>query len=526
MAGPRADRRVPLRGRGGDRVDRRDPRLGQLVEFVVELASGRLGARMAPSAAADEIDAVIMGLNMLGEELQALTGDLEERVAERTRELAAAREELEHLALYDPLTGLANRTLLADRLGQAMAQAARGAAAPAVLVLDLDGFKAVNDGFGHGVGDELLVAVADRLRGAVRDGDTVARLGGDEFAIVLADASPGQVLDVAARVQRATTGPVRIRDHSCWVGASIGVCFGVRGQSADTVLGDADTAMYEVKSRARGGVGVFEPGMRQEASSRTRLAEQLRVAVSGGQLTLLYQPIVELPTGRMVAVEALVRWQHPERDLLEPDAFIGVAEDTGLVAVLDRWVLDTALAQMTHWRATVLGDDAFAVHVNVSPVELRAPGFAEDILRCLARHQVPAPDLTVEITEHQMLGEDAGTLQTMETLRVAGVGLALDDFGTGSSSLGYVRRSCVDTIKIDRSLVHGLDVDAVQHKRTAAILGVIDAFDLVAVAEGVETAGEAARLRALGARYGQGHFWCPPRSADAVMDLWRHPWPP
>ena len=509
-------------------LDQPAARLDQLVEFVVELASGRLGARLAPSPAADAIDAAIVGLNMMGEELQALTGDLEERVAERTRELAAAREELQRLALYDPLTGLANRTLLADRLGQAVTRAARGGAPPAVLVLDLDGFKAVNDGFGHGVGDQLLVAVAARLLETVRAGDTVARVGGDEFAIVVADASRAEVLDVAARVQEVMGEPTWAGGHRCWVGASIGVCFGMPGQDTDTLLGDADTAMYAVKSHARGGVRVFEPAMRQAVVERTRLADELRYATSaaGQQLSLRYQPIIELATGRVVAAEALLRWQHPERGLLRPEGFLPLAQDTGLVSALDRWVLDTAATQMAQWRATVLGDAQFAVHVNMSPLALRAPRVADHVLECLSRRGARTDDVTVEINEHQMLGEDAATLQTITALRVAGVRVAIDGFGTGAASLAYVHRSLVDTIKISRSLLHGLDDDARPHHVAAAILAVIDAFGLVAVADGVETAAEVARLRALGCRYAQGDYWGPPRSADAVMDLWRTPVPP
>ena len=497
---------------GNERTDR-------LVEFVVQLASGHLDARLEPSSASDDIDAVIVGLNMLAEELQALTVDLEERVGQRTRQLADAHEALERLALYDPLTGLANRTLLADRIGQALVRADQGATPPSVLVLDLDGFKAVNDSFGHLVGDQLLVAVAQRLRGVIREGDTVARLGGDEFAIVAEDAAPEQVLEIADRVQASMETPVQAGDQACWVGASIGVRFGVRGQSADALLRDADTAMYAVKSRMRGGVSVFEPSMHRTALSRMRLADELRVALTSDQLRVVYQPIVELVSGQVRAVEALVRWRHPTRGLLRPDAFISVAEDTGLVAALDHWVLDTAVAQVAQWRSSVLGDREFAVHVNMSPVELRAPRFAEGVVECLARHGVRAEDLTVEITENQLLGEDVPTLQTMETLRAAGVGVAIDDFGTGTSSLGYVRRSFVDTIKVDRSLVRGLDVDPQQHRVTAAILAVIDAFGLQAVAEGVETDGEAAGLLAMGCPLAQGFHWSTARSAAEITAL-------
>ena len=487
---------------------------------MLRLASGELDARLDSSSRGDDIDALVVGLNMLADELRGLTEELEERVEQRTSQLATAHAELEHLALYDPLTNLANRTLLADRIRQAMLRADRGAEAPAVLVLDLDGFKAVNDSFGHLVGDELLVTLAGRLRAVVREGDTVARLGGDEFAVVVVDASDEQVLEIAERIGVAMAAPVVTGAQTCWVSASVGVRFGTRGQTGDTFLRDADTAMYAAKSRSRGGVSVFEPSMHAAALSRLRQADELRAALgSTDQLFVLYQPVIELATGRVAGAEALVRWAHPERGLLMPDVFVPLAEDSGLVAALDRFVLDAALVQVARWRSTVLGDHDFAVHVNVSPVELRAPRFAEGVLGRLDAHGVRTADVTVEITENQLLGEDVPTLQAMDMLRAAGVGIAIDDFGTGSSSLGYVRRSFVDTIKVDRSLVRGLDDTEAQHGVAAAVIGVVDAFGLQAVAEGVETAGEAASLLALGCRYGQGYHWSLPLTADALTPL-------
>ncbi|WP_018331956.1 putative bifunctional diguanylate cyclase/phosphodiesterase [Actinomycetospora chiangmaiensis] len=488
-------------------------RLDELAGFVVELASGRLDARLTPSHESDDIDAIVVGLNMLAEELQGLTVDLEGRVEARTRELADAHAALESLAHSDPLTGLANRTLLHQRLRQVE----RSSAVPAVLVLDLDGFKAVNDSFGHEVGDALLVAVADRLRGVVRETDTVARLGGDEFAILVHDASPGQALDIAERIRTVLAAPVVVQGRTCWVSASVGVRLGGRcGDSTDDFLRDADTAMYRAKSRSRGGVSVFAPSMRREAQARTRLADELRTALITGQLVVLYQPIMDLETDRVVAVEALARWRHPERGFLTPDVFLSVAEDTGLITALDLWVLETAAAQVARWRADVLGDAPFTVHVNVSPVELRAPRFVEDIVECTRRHGLAPQDITLEITEHRLLGDDTLTRDALGELRAAGVGVAIDDFGTGSSSLGYARRAFVDEVKIDRSLVSDLDVDEHQLRITTAILVMAHAFDLVPIAEGVQTAGEAEALRRLGCRYGQGWFWSPPVPATEL----------
>ena len=495
--------------------DAADGRLDRLVDHVVQLASGDLGARLVPSPAGDRIDAVVVGINMLAEELEWLNQDLEGRVADRTRQLEDAQRQLERLALYDPLTGLANRTLFTDRVARAVARAERGAAPPALLLLDLDGFKSVNDGFGHATGDLLLVEVARRLVGVVREDDTVARLGGDEFAVVLCDATTEEALDLADRIQAALVRPVQTPEGSCWVGASIGVAVEGRGQGPDVLLRNADVAMYAAKA-AGGGVELYRPAMHAAALSRVRTADELRTALGQGQLELHYQPIVDLRTGATAGVEALVRWNHPVRGPLAPQDFVAIAEDVGLVVDLDRWVLDTAVAQLARWRSTVLGTADFVLHVNASPVDFRSPRFAEDVLACLARHGVATGDVVLEVTETRLMGEDAQTLQAMDLLRTAGIGLAIDDFGTGYSSIGYLQRLFVDVVKIDRSLIEGLDTDPQQHRIAAAILAVVDAFDLTAVAEGVETPGEAERLRALGCRYAQGFLWGRPRPGDAL----------
>lgn len=506
--------------------DDRDQRLEELVDHVVTLASGRLEQRLAPSPASDEIDAVIVGVNMLAEELHALTEDLEGRVEQRTRQLREAQHQLERLAMYDPLTGLANRTLLGRRIDDALGLADRGHPAPAMLVLDLDGFKAVNDSFGHAVGDLLLVEVARRLTAVLRDTDTVARLGGDEFAVVVdtagwvpTDTGGGPAMEIADRIVDALRGPIKAGGHTCWVGASIGIRYAHPGEDAGTLLRDADTAMYAAKSESRGRARVYEPAMHAIAVSRVQLADELRAALTTGQLVVHYQPVVELATGRTAGVEALVRWLHPTRGLLGPGSFVPIAEDTNLIVELDQWVLDAAVAQVARWRATVLGRAPFALHVNVSPVEFRAQGFARTVLDCLGRHGLHAADLLLEITETTMIGEDVLTMATMQALEAAGIGVAIDDFGTGCSSLGYVRRRFVDVIKIDRSLITGLDTDRRQHRIAAAILAVVDAFGLAAVAEGVETAGQATELRRLGCRYGQGYHLGRPMPAEAMTRL-------
>ena len=410
-----------------------DPRLEQLVELVVQLASGELSVRLPPSPAADDIDAVIVGINMLAEELEALNKHLEGRVAERTRQLADAHRQLERLALYDPLTDLANRTLLAERIDEAVANTGLGGHMPAVLVLDLDGFKAVNDSFGHAVGDELLMEVARRLRAVCRGTDTVARLGGDEFALVVVDASEGQVLDVADRIMAALQVPVRAGRQTCWISASIGVRFAERGQTAGVLLRDADTAMYVAKSHGRGGASVYEPAMHVAALRRLRQADELRAALSGNEFATYYQPIIELATGRATSVEALLRWRHPTDGLRTADTFIPVAEETGLIVALDGWVLDSAVAQVAAWRALAAG-----------------PGAAERARQRLADHRSAPPasptpsSACLETARRARRRRDAGDHRDPDD----GRGPA-DPAGDGGAAHGGRRRR-------DRRLRHGV----------------------------------------------------------------------
>ncbi|MEP6563290.1 MAG: diguanylate cyclase, partial [Nakamurella sp.] len=354
-----------------------DNRLEQLVDLIVQLAAGDLSARLDPSEAADSVDAVITGFNLLADELDHIYRTLEDRVAERTFALDQARVELERLALNDALTGLANRTLLGDRIRQATARADRGARPPSVLVLDLDEFKTINDSLGHGAGDQILVEVARRINSVVRDTDTVARLGGDEFAILMPDASEDDVLRVAERVLKELQNPLTVGDRAVWAGASIGLCFGLRGQSADNLLRDADTAMYAAKANGRGNIQVFKPEMHHAARERLQTASELAAAIANRELELYYQPIVELDSGRIIGAEALVRWAHPERGLLLPAEFISVAEDSGHIIELGHWVIKAGIAQLQSW--TEQFPQPFQLHVNLSPVEVRWPGVAQFI---------------------------------------------------------------------------------------------------------------------------------------------------
>ncbi|MFO7691263.1 MAG: diguanylate cyclase [Cryobacterium sp.] len=345
-----------------------DPRLQQLVECIVRLAAGELDTRMKASERRDDIDAVITGVNLLAEELDHIYSDLERRVADRTAMLGRAQAELEQMAKTDALTGLANRTLLNERIQEAILASADSGRAPAVLVLDLDSFKAINDTLGHGAGDAVLVEVAKRLRSAVRAADTVARLGGDEFAVVITEATEEEILQIARRVSEQLQYSVRVGTETVWAMASIGVCIGTPGYPAEALLRDADIAMYQAKDQGRNTVQLFHPDMLDAVRERSRITAELRSAVAGGELALRYQPVVELASGRVIGIEALLRWHHPVRGIIMPDSFIRIAEETGLILELGRWVLHEGVAQMRRWNETAPDLTDFRLHpIGSSP---------------------------------------------------------------------------------------------------------------------------------------------------------------
>jgi diguanylate cyclase len=495
-----------------------DNRLDELVDLIVQLASGDLSARLEPSTERDSVDAVIVGINLLADELDTIYRTLEMRVAERTAALDEARVELERMALNDALTGLANRTLLGDRIRQAIARAERGDRPPCVMVLDLDEFKTINDGLGHDAGDSILVEVARRLAGVVRDTDTVARLGGDEFAILMPDAAVDDALRVAERAHKELQSPIAVGDRAVWAGASIGLCFGLRGQSAEDLLRDADTAMYAAKASGRGNIKVFRLAMHQAARKRLQIASELAVALEEQQLALHYQPIVQIGSGRIVGAEALVRWNHPERGLLLPEAFLSVAEDSGHIIELGHWVVQAAVAQLRQW-SMGFPLSPFQLHVNLSPVEVRWPGVAEFIRETLQQHEVEPQRLALEISETGLMTGDAAGLEALETLRRLGVGIEIDDFGTGYSSISYLRRLPIDTVKLDQSLIQDITTDGQQVTFVQAILRLIDSVGLRTIVEGIETASQMDQLRQLGCIYGQGFHFSEAVPADRFTQL-------
>jgi diguanylate cyclase (GGDEF)-like protein len=425
----------------------------------------------------------------------------------------------EHQALHDGLTGLPNRALLSERLDAACDRQADGKAV-AVLFVDLDDFKGVNDTGGHARGDELLVLVARRLESALRDGDVVARLGGDEFAVLLERVEDRTAaVDVARRVLAELRRPFQLEDRQVVISASVGVALRESpedGTDPHELLSRADLAMYVSKRRGKNQYEVFDMAMHAALLDRLELESELQQAVHEGQLVVHYQPILSLSDERPVGAEVLVRWQHPTRGLVPPDEFIPLAEQTGLIVPLGEWVLRQSCQQMAHWNASRPGEPLY-LSVNVSPRQLRS-GIAATVADALAESGLDPRQLVLEVTETAFVDDDA-EVDPLHELRALGVRIAVDDFGTGYSSLNYLRRLPVDVVKIDRSFVreltHGSDDEAL----VDAIVRLCRALGMVVIAEGVETSGEASVLRGLGVPAAQGYLFARPAEAGDLHQL-------
>jgi diguanylate cyclase (GGDEF)-like protein/PAS domain S-box-containing protein len=429
-------------------------------------------------------------------------------------------EELAHQAFHDRLTGLPNRALFLDRLEHALARAARGSDPLAVLFLDLDGFKIVNDTLGHDQGDALLATVAGRLRGCVRPGDTVARLGGDEFTVLLEGANADAAVQVAERIARRLQLPIQLDGHELIVGTSVGLALRAGPDDRpDELLRDADVAMYAAKQRGKGSYAIFEPRMRTRAWARLELEADLRRAVDRGEFRVHYQPIIELATGRVDGVEALVRWQHPERGLVLPAQFIPLAEETGLIVPIGHWVLREACRQVRTWQEGLPGVGPLMVGVNLSPRMLAQPSLVDDVARILGQTGLDPGCLKLEITEGVMMQEGEATLATLRHLKALGVQLAVDDFGTGYSSLAYLQRFPLDVLKIDRAFVGSLGEGAEGTVIARTVVALAKALGLAVTAEGIETAEQAEQLKELGADRGQGYHFARPQPAEALTTL-------
>jgi diguanylate cyclase (GGDEF)-like protein len=496
-----------------------DPRLDGLVATVVALASGRLDARLEPSEAGDEIDAVTIGLNMLAEELQVTHEDLERRVRERTAALEVATDELRRLVLHDPLTDLPNRRLLEDRIEHALEQSRRRRGGVAVFFVDIDRFKTVNDSLGHSAGDQLLVHVAEQLRTCVRPGDTIARLGGDEFVMLCEDVPDvATALVVGERALVALMVPFSLAGNDVLVTASIGVAVAAADATSETLLRQADAAMYAAKKRGRAQVAVFEPSMTGPVGDRLQLETALRHGIANGQIRVHYQPLVEVATGRVTELEALVRWAHPGRGLLLPAAFLDVAEESGLMVPLGRVVLRQACADVARL-ARELDRPDLTVAVNLSARELAQPDLVEVVVAALGDAGLPASSLCLELTETGLISATEQTMDHLRRLKALGVTLAIDDFGTGFSSLTYLRRFPVDVIKTDRSFVRDMCSNADDAAIVTAVVGLGRALGLRSVAEGVETAEQLALLESLGCDLAQGYHFSRPVAFDVIRSM-------
>ena len=438
------------------------------------------------------------------------------------RRVVALEEEAKHRTLHDPLTGLPNRTLFVDRVHHALALAARDGGTAAVVGLDIDRFKLVNDRLGHERGDELLAELATRLAALLAPGDTLARLGGDEFA-VLCEGLPGErgAIEVAQRLLDALAAPVVLGDISVHVNASLGIAVSDgHGHSAEALVRDADVAMVRAKDQGGARYELFDEDVRRRMVERLKLEDDLRLALERDELELYYQPLVDLDERRIVAVEALVRWRHPRQGVVLPGAFVNVAEESGLIVPLGRWVLREACRQLARWTADP-GIDLPCLTVNLSGRQLAEASLPDELGAILRQTGVPPERLGLELTESVLMQESASPTAVLQDLKGLGVRLMLDDFGTGYSSLNHVKRFPIEAIKVDREFTTGVAEDEGDRHILRAIVSMASAMDVAVIAEGVETREQARWLRHLGIKLVQGYAFGRPAPADTIEALLR-----
>jgi diguanylate cyclase (GGDEF)-like protein/PAS domain S-box-containing protein len=440
------------------------------------------------------------------------------------RDVSKARAlslKMAHLAQHDSLTDLPNRLLLNDRLNQALARSHRNSQGLALLFLDLDRFKNINDSLGHAIGDRLLQSVAERLLACVRSSDTVSRQGGDEFVILLPEVTrPADAAVTAEKILLALSTPHRIDKQDLHLAASIGiVTYPEDGMDAKTLLKHADLAMYRAKDSGRNTYQFFEPDMNGYTADRQSLESGLHRAIARQEFVLHYQPIVSLDSEELVGVEALIRWQHPQRGLVFPAQFVPIAEESGFIAAIGRWVLHEACRQSRAWRASGLPPMRMAI--NISAVELRDKGFVENVGGILEQHGLLPGDLELELTETFLMRDSNSTAAALQSLSDLGVRIALDDFGTGYSSLSHLKRFPIDTLKIDQSFVRNLAADADDASIVGAVIAMGKGLRIRVVAEGVETREQLSLLHRQGCPEGQGDYFSRPVSGREFSQLLR-----
>ncbi|ROO34527.1 diguanylate cyclase (GGDEF) domain-containing protein [Pseudomonas sp. NFACC32-1] len=445
-----------------------------------------------------------------------LDARLEARTAELAQSLTLANRELTQLALHDPLTGLPNRVLLADRIGQAMYRVREQGGCFALMFIDLDGFKPVNDAFGHHMGDLLLREVALRLREDLRSQDTLARIGGDEFVLLVQLAEADDALRLAARQVGLIGRTFRVAEHELQISASVGIAlYPGNGHSAEELLMNADAAMYHAKGTGKNGYSFFDASMNSNARRQLQLLQDLRIAVEQRQFSLHYQPKFDAANGRPVGAEALLRWVHPTQGLLMPDTFIDLAEKTGLIIAIGEWVLNEACRQMREWY--VLGYTDWRIAVNLSALQFCHAGLVQSVATALATHCLPANSLTLEITETTAMSDADASMTVLQQLSDMGVDLSIDDFGTGYSSLMYLKRLPANELKIDRGFVRDLEHDSDDAAIVSAIVALGQALGLRIVAEGVETDVQQSFLTRLGCDSLQGYLLGHPLPAERFL---------
>lgn len=433
-----------------------------------------------------------------------------------------AEQLLTRQAMHDGLTGLPNRVLLMDRISQALARTHRRSSRVAVFFVDVDSFKTINDTLGHAAGDRLLIEVGRRLAELGRDDDTVARLAGDEFVVLCEDVPDRATAEeIGRRLLAGLERPYEVGRDVFRTTASIGIALSGPGSTAEELLQDADIAMYRAKETGRGRLSVYDKNLRASRDHRLRTEKELRSGIQRGELQLLFQPIMDLASGTMAAVEALVRWDHPGRGLLAPAEFLDVAETTGLIIPLGRWVVPEACRQLAEWQREDPATAPQQLAVNLSAVELSDPGIVDVVTRALHDAGLPAESLCIEITESALLDGNSANVSTVRQLRAMGIRIALDDFGTGYSSLTNLKRFPVDTVKIDRSFVAGLGTDAEDTAIVGAVVGLAKALGLTTTAEGVEDPAQRDHLRRLGCTHLQGHLYSPPATIPDLINLAR-----
>ncbi|MFF2843711.1 putative bifunctional diguanylate cyclase/phosphodiesterase [Paenarthrobacter sp. NPDC057981] len=433
---------------------------------------------------------------------------LERQVQALLEELHHVRNEQRHDALTDSLTGAGNRLALARAFMEATDAAARGTAPPALILLNLDGFTALKNSAGHAAADQVLVTVAMRIRSAVRENDVVTRLGGDDFAVLMPATPQARATAVGNRIMAALEPNIDLGNNSVQCAASMGLRIAEPHHTLEDLLQEAGFALEESKSEGRNKLKLFDPVTLHFRQLQRQIVGDLREGIRSGQLVLYYQPIVDLDTGKIEGCEALVRWDHPVHGLIMPDQFIPVAEATGLIAELGRWVLRTAMRQLRQWRDNpAMQQPVFSMRINVSAADLQSLEFVDDVRDVLMEEGLSPDSLVLELTESAIIRNNELDRYTLRSLHRLGVGLEIDDFGAGYSSMGYLRKLPVDRVKVDRQFVKDLANDPSQLEFLAAIQQVIRSCGLEGVWEGIETAQEAELLRSIGCTSGQGYYF-------------------